>query len=124
MACMLLTCFSVGVAGQNDNEKVISALKTNDPVALVACFHTMVDLQIPGYRGSFSQNQASVILKKFLADHRINSAGITREGTNSDGSKYALGELVTGGKKYRLYFVTRETAGKQRVLVFKITAVV
>ena len=116
-----MTCCNLGVSGQTDSKQVISALKKNDHIALVSCFHTMVDLHIPGYRGSFSHNQASVILKKFFTDNRVTSVSLTREGDNSDGSRYALGELVTDGKKYRLYFVTRETDGKQKVLVFKIT---
>ncbi|NQV02310.1 MAG: DUF4783 domain-containing protein [Bacteroidia bacterium] len=121
IVCATLVCCSLSATGQTDNELVISALKKNDPVALVSCFHTMVDLQIPGFSGSFSKNQASVIVKKFLADQPVGSVSITREDNNSDGSKYVLGELAMGGKKYRLYFVTRETGGKQRVLVFKIT---
>ncbi|MBL7138524.1 MAG: DUF4783 domain-containing protein [Bacteroidales bacterium] len=120
MVCLTLFCCSGRVAGQTINEQVVSALEKNDHGVLVSCFHTMVYLQIPGYSGNFSQSQASVIVKRFLADHPVGSVSIAREGDRTDGSRYALGELVTGGKKYRLYFVTREAEGKQKVFLFQI----
>ncbi|MFH1296333.1 MAG: DUF4783 domain-containing protein [Bacteroidota bacterium] len=120
MVCLTLLCCSGRIAGQTVKEQVVTALKKNDHVALVACFHTMVDLQIPDYSGNFSQAQASVILKKFFSDHPVGSVSITREGDNSDGSRYALGELVTGGKRYRLYFVTKESEGKPKVFLLQV----
>lgn len=122
IVCLALLVISGNMAGQTIKDQVVGALEKNDPKALVACFHSMVDLQIPGYSGSFSQNQASVIMKKFLADHPVVSVSIARSGNNSDGSKFSLGELVSSGRKYRLHFVTRETEGSERVLVLKITA--
>jgi len=123
MVCLSLFCFSSTVTAQTINERVVAALEKNDPGAVVSCLHSMVNLQIPGYSGSFSQSQASVIMKKFLADLPVSSVSISKDGDNSDGSKYALGELVSGGKKYRLYFVTRETEGRERVMVLKITEI-
>jgi hypothetical protein len=116
----MLWCLST-VSAQPISEKVVDALKKNDHEALVACFHTMAGLQIPGYNGNFSKSQASVILKKFLSEQPVTAVTISRTGENSDGSNYAMGELVSGGKKYRLYFVTREMEGKERILVLKIT---
>ena len=122
IVCLFLFASFSEVKSQPINQRVVDAMAKNDHEALVSCLNPMVDLQIPGYSGNFSQSQASVILKKFLAGHRIDSVILTKEGTNSDGSRYALGDLITGGKKYRLYFVTRNTDGKERVLVLKITA--
>jgi len=119
---VILLGTSQGITGQTINERVVSSLERNDHVSLVECFHSMTDLQIPGYSGSFSQSQASVIMKKFLTDHPVASISLTRNGNNSDGSKFALGELVSGGRKYRLHFVTREIDGKQKVMVLKITS--
>lgn len=118
---LVLLCYSGRMAAQPISERVVNALEKSNHGALAATFHTMIDLQLPGYNGNFSQSQASVILKKFLSDHPVSSVSISRNGVNSDGSKYSIGELVSAGKRYRLYFVTRENAGQERVMVFKIT---
>jgi len=123
MVCLFLLCCSGAATGQTINEKVVDALEKNDHEALVSCFHAMADLQIPGYNGNFSKSQASVIMKKFLSEQPVASVTISKTGDNSDGSSYAMGELVSGGKKYRLYFVTKETEGVERVLVLKITGI-
>lgn len=117
----LLLLFGSGrVMSQPLSDRVVKALEKSDHGVLAATFHTMVDLQIPGYSGNFSQSQASVILQRFFSDHPVASVRITRNGDNSDGSSYAIGELVSSGKKYRLYFVTREISGEEKVMVFKV----
>ncbi|TSA28403.1 MAG: DUF4783 domain-containing protein [Bacteroidetes bacterium] len=118
--CVILLCWSAGAKGQSVCDRVVSALQKNNAVALTECLHTMVDLQIPGYNGNFSQSQASVILKKFLSEHPVSSVVITREGDTSDGSRYALGELVFGGKKHRFYVVTKETEGVWKVFLLQV----
>lgn len=118
-----LHCCFTTVTAQTFNERVVAALEKNDHGTLVSCFHSLVDLQIPGYTGSFSQSQSSVILKKFLSDHPVAGVEISKSGDTSDGGNFSMGELVSAGKKYRLYIVSRETEGKQRVFVLKITAI-
>lgn len=121
IASLFLLGHAPSLEAQSVADRVTAALEKSDPGTLAACFHTMVDLQIQGSTGSFSQNQASVILKKFLTEHPVASVTLTKEGANSDGSNYALGELVSAGKKFRLYFVTREVAGTEKVMVFRVT---
>jgi len=109
------------LAAQPANEQVVNALKKNDIQALIGTLHSMVDLQIPGYNGNYSLNQASMILKKYFDGFTVSTVEISKEGTNSDGSAYSIGELVSGVKKYRLYFVTRETGGSRKVHLFQLS---
>ncbi|MBE0647260.1 MAG: DUF4783 domain-containing protein, partial [Bacteroidales bacterium] len=117
IVCSLLFCFPTTGSAQSINEQVVASLEKNDHQTLVSCFHSMIDLQIPGYSGNFSRSQSSVIMKKFLAEHPVVSAKISKTGDNSDGSSYAMGEMVSGAKKYRLYVVTRKMEGVEKVLV-------
>lgn len=117
---LLLFFCAVRVMSQPLSDRVVKALEKSDHSALAATFHKKIDLQIPGYSGNFSQSQASVILQRFFSDHPVTSVRITRNGENSDGSSYAIGELVSSGKKYRLYYVTRDISGEEKVMVFKV----
>ncbi|MFH1160874.1 MAG: DUF4783 domain-containing protein [bacterium] len=108
---------------QTVSDQVVSALARNDMGSLLTHFHSMVDLQIPGTDGDFSNTQTAMVLRKFFADHPVSSVKITKEGIHSDNSCYSLGELVSGSQKYRLYFVTREAGGKHKVHLFQLTEI-
>ena len=111
------------LSAQTITDQMVAALAKNDIPALLSDFHSMVDLQIPGYNGNYSYNQASMILKKFFKEHPVTSVKITKEGTNSDDSSYSLGKLETGTKTYRLYFVTRKEQNKNNVFLFQLTEI-
>jgi hypothetical protein len=113
--------FQANVWSQSVSELVVSALGRNDISSLVRHFHSIVDIQIPGTVGDFSDTQAMMVLRNFFSLHPVKSVKITKEGTLSDGSIYALGELLSGSRKYRLYFVLRETGGTRKVHVFQLT---
>ena len=119
----IVPLFNFHVAAQPVNEQVVNALEKNDIPALIGTFHTMVDLQIPGYHGNYSHNQARMIMKKYFSDHTVTSVSISKEGTNSDGSIYSLGELISGQKKLRLYYVTRESGGLRKVHLFQLSEI-
>ncbi len=108
---------------QTVNDQIVTALAKNNISALLSGFHSMVDLQIPGYSGNYSHNQASMILKKFFKEHPVASVKITKEGTNSDDSSYSLGKLESGTKTYRLYFVTRKEREQNKVFLFQLTEI-
>jgi len=127
---MRSSCLIIGLAvffiygrlpAQTVSEQVVAALEQTNIGALLIHFHTMVDLQIPGTDGDFSNTQTAMVLKKFFDDHPVSSVKITKEGMNSDNSVYSMGELVSGVRKYRIYFVMREVDGKQKVHLFQLT---
>lgn len=120
MVGMFIQGLFLPAEGQTANDRILSALRQNDHSVISGYLHSLVDLQVPGYNGNFSQSQASFIVKQFLSETPVSSVILTREDINSDGSRYTLGELVAGGKRYRLYFVTRETEGKWKVFLFHL----
>lgn len=75
-----------------------------------------VELTTPEQKGSFSNQQARLILKKFFEKHPVKSFKISRNGDFPDKSRFYIGELIDKkGNSYRVYFVLKKSSGKWKV---------
>jgi len=97
------------------SSEIIDVLKKGNPADVGKYFNEMVNLSIPGFKDSYSKTQASRIIKEFFSNKPVSNVSVNREGDSSDGSKYTMGIMTAGGKKYSLYFLLRKSNGEYRI---------
>jgi len=113
---LLLPVLSGFTGVSNETARLVAAgIQAGNAEAVAKHFNTMVDLSLPGYDDTYSKTQASQILKDFFANNPVQKFRITKQGASEDGSKYAIGELETGTKKFRVYFLIKTVKGKHLV---------
>ncbi|MCX6281419.1 MAG: DUF4783 domain-containing protein [Bacteroidetes bacterium] len=106
---------------QTDPSSAITeAIKKGNSAELGKYFNEMVDLSIPGIKDSYSKQQAERIVKDFFSNWPVNSITISKEGSSPDGSKYTMGDLRSGGKKFSLFFLLRKSNGEYRIFQLHI----
>ena len=110
LSCLMISGPAYSQA--DPSSEIIGALRKGNPGDLGKYFNEMVDLDIPGFKKLYSKTQASRIIKDFFSNKPVTNVSVNSEGDSSDGSKYTMGNLTAGGKKYNLYFLLRKSNGE------------
>ena len=108
--CMLMTGHAT--AQVDPSQGIISAIRNGNSAEVGTHFNDMVDLNIPGFKDSYSKTQAERIIRDFFSNNQVSDVSVSREGSSPDGSKYTIGSLNAGGKRYRLFFLLRKNKGE------------
>jgi hypothetical protein len=108
-------------AGNEVQQAIVAGLKENRGEEITKHLNTLTDFDIPGNRGTFSKSQGGRLLQEFLQKNPVKACNVTNTGNSADGGEYTIGDLVAGGKNYRLYFVLKNVEGKWLIHIFKIT---
>jgi len=105
---LIFVLFSVQqLSAQDTYEKtVFEALKTGDATLIQNYFTTSIYLELPETRGTYSQNQARLLLDSFFSkkeptDFKINESGKAVDSQSS----YYIGELVTKDGSFMVYLI-------------------
>jgi hypothetical protein len=104
-------------AQSEETSKVIfdnigKAFREGDASQLSVNFASSVDIILPGNEGTFSKQQAEMILKDFFNKNRSKGFLINHQGTSNDGSRYAIGTYRTINQKYRAYVLLKSIGNK------------
>lgn len=78
---------------------------------LAVFFNQNVELLINNKEDVYSKAQAEHIIKNFFIKNIPDDFVVEIDG-QSDGIRYAIGNLLTSGGKYRVYLVYQKTKGK------------
>jgi hypothetical protein len=71
-------------------------------------FGASVELKLPGNEGTYSRNQAELILRNFFSRNAPQSFALQHQGPSRDGSVYAIGTYTSqNGKTFRTYFLLK-----------------
>ena len=100
--------------------EVTEAIRKGDAESLGKYFNDMVDLNIPGFKDSYSKSQGSRIIRDFFSSRPVSNVVVNKDGTSPDGSKFIMGNITAGGKKYNLYFLMRKNQGEFRIYLFQL----
>lgn len=106
-----LSNFAIESTSQSNeitNELSQALVKANSK-DIAKYFGTSVDLKLPGNEGTYSKNQAELILRNFFTRNAPESFVIQHQGPSRDGSVYAIGTYTSKtGKSYRTYFLLKK----------------
>ncbi|MFN3555580.1 MAG: DUF4783 domain-containing protein [Bacteroidales bacterium] len=93
----------------NISQEVATGIRNGNARDIAKHFGTTVDLKIPGNEGTFSRNQAELILRNFFNRNAPSEFTIQHQGPSRDGSVYVIGNLKTrNGNNYRTYFLIKK----------------
>ena len=101
-------------------KQITKGIQTGDAAKVSNHFSTMVDLILPGYNDTYAKKQAGQILKEFFYQNPVKSFRVTKQGSSENGSHYAIGELQSGSKSYRVYFLLQPGGGENLIQQLKI----
>ena len=94
------------------SNKVIEAITKGNASELSKLFNSTIDINIPENEGTYSKNQAEIIVKKFFKKNPVTKFTINHSGSSNDGSKYSIGTYISNDKTYRVYFLLKKTSEK------------
>ena len=112
-SCMLIT--GQAFCQADPSSAIIDAFRKGNSSELGKYFNEMVDLNIPGFKDSYSKTQAERIIKDFFSNNPVAEVSVNRDGNYPDGSKYTMGSMTIAGKKYSLFFLLRKSNGEYRI---------
>jgi hypothetical protein len=101
-------------------ETVIAALKAGDGGPVGDCLNELCDLDLPGFRGTYSKAQAGKIIADLFSGKSFTGFRLLRQGQLADKEKYTLGEMKSGTQTWRVYFVVKDKNGKGVVPIFRV----
>ena len=93
-------------------ENIGKAFREGDATQLAADFAASFDVILPGNEGTFSKQQAEMILKDFFNKNKPKGFVINHQGTSNDGSRYAIGTYRTASQSYRAYILLKYIGNK------------
>lgn len=95
-------------------DNISMAIRTGDAKQLSRYFNTNVDLTILNQEEVYSKAQAEQIVKDFFSKNTPKSFSIIHNGLSKEGSKYAIGNLITTqGANYRTYMYIKQSGGTE-----------
>ena len=94
------------------SDEVIEAITKGNASELSKLFNSTIDINIPENEGTYSKNQAEIIVKKFFKKNPVTKFTINHSGSSNDGSKYSIGTYISNDKTYRVYFLLKKTSEK------------
>lgn len=93
-------------------KEVSNAIKNGNAREIAKHFGSNVDLNFPENEGTFSRNQAELILRNFFSENAPSSFTVQHEGSSRDGSPYVIGNYRSKkGDNYRVYFLIKNISG-------------
>lgn len=126
--CMLMVCIpliarsnpAIYISGNDLSREVIAALKTGDAQGLSQHLAAMIDLNIPGYDGTYSKQQATRILKDFFGRNKIKDFKLVKKGAETTESNYIFGTLETQASTFQCYLLMKKTSSEEYIQQIKI----
>ncbi|MBI9037060.1 MAG: DUF4783 domain-containing protein [Bacteroidales bacterium] len=94
------------------SDNVIKAISKGDASELSKLFNSTIDISIPENDGTYSKDQAEIIVKKFFKKNPVTKFSINHSGSSNDGSKYSIGTYKSNDKTFRVYFLLKKTSEK------------
>lgn len=94
-------------------DDVANALRSGDARSVSRYFGSTIELTILNQEEVYSKTQAEQVLKDFFQKNQPRSFTILHKGESKEGSRYAIGKMVTAQSQvYRTYFFIKATGGQ------------
>lgn len=114
---MVLCSFRISA----DSDGIVNALKKGNADMLSAYFDNIIDVKLPGkdeVKG-IGKNQATITLKDFFTQNRINDFELTSQREMS-GTMYMAGKLKNSGSGYNITLMMKTRGDKLSIITIRI----
>lgn len=115
----LFLIFSVQVFTQTNSE-LSNSLKTKNIEQFTSFFSKTIDLNIPSAKSNYSDNQAKILVEKFIHNAVLIDYNTQHNGGGNGRPLYEIGKLTTEKGIYRTYILYQQTELKPQVIEFRI----
>ncbi|OFX20547.1 MAG: hypothetical protein A2033_01145 [Bacteroidetes bacterium GWA2_31_9] len=103
---LVFLLFALITFSQEIPDGIQTALKTGNATELAKYFNTNVEMTVINKEDVYSKSQAEIILRDFFSNNTPTEFKLMHKG-GKDGAKYAIGNLKTTTKTYRVYFLVK-----------------
>ncbi|MFW5663751.1 MAG: DUF4783 domain-containing protein [bacterium] len=110
LALSIYPCYSgVSVQSEDAVREINESIRTGNARETARHFGSTVDLKLPGNEGTYSRNQAELILRNFFSRNAVASFSVHHQRPSKDGSVYVIGTYeAKNGQSYRTYFLVKK----------------
>lgn len=99
---------------QANTGAITDAMKQGNAAELGRHFDERVEISILNKDDVYAKDQAVKVMQQFFANNPASSFTTVHKGTSSNNnSHYCIGNLVAGGKTFRVYIYMKNASGKQ-----------
>ena len=120
---MILFIFSIIsiclTAKSQITDEIIQCLKTGNSKSLSQYFNQNVELVVLENDNVYSKAQAQQIVSTFFSSHVPESFSVLHD-VRKEGAKYVIGNLKTKNGIFRVYFLLKQTEGKDYIHQLRI----
>ena len=102
-------------------KKVVSAISSSDASALAGHFNSTVEVTVPGEDNSFSDQQATFVMKNFFAKYPVKSVELMHQG-NSGATYYATASTATAKGNFDTNIFLKKIGDSFKVTVIRFEA--
>jgi hypothetical protein len=102
-----------GITGVN--ESIAAAIKIGNSSELSKYFNNTVEIQIPGNEGTFSKNQAEMIIKEFFTKNPPSGYTTNQQGSSNGGAQFMIGTYKSSKLVFHVYILVKPAAGKMLI---------
>lgn len=103
---------SASFGQEEDFDQIVKIVKSGNAKQLVKTFAASVELNINGKEATYSRSQAEAVLKDFFDKNPPSFFEVSHRGASKGGLPYAIGELKSLSKTYRVWIRLAESSGK------------
>ena len=96
-------------------ESIAAAIKGANSAGLSKYFSNTVEIIIPGKEGTFSKNQAEMIMKDFFAKNPATSFSTSQQGSSNGGAQFMIGTYKSGKVIFHVYVLVKPVAGQMLI---------
>lgn len=90
------------------NTQVNAALSSGNSTLLATFFESTVSITILDNENTYSKQQAEVVIRDFFTKHAVKTFSPIHEGASPEGSKFAVGKLVTSNGTFRTFVLVKQ----------------
>jgi hypothetical protein len=97
------------------NESIAAAIKIANSGELAKYFNSTIEIQTPGNEGTFSKNQAEMIMKEFFTKNPVAGYTTNQQGSSNGGAQFIIGTYKSGKLVFHVYILVKPVAGKMLI---------
>ena len=105
------TFLMVSMASAQTIPDIIKAFKSDNSSEIISYLDNSIEITMDGQNTTYNINQAGKFLSDFFANNKVRDFKVLHK-SESGGTAYCIGNLITSGGNFRVTFFTKDKGGK------------